>query len=58
MNKYSMARKELISEIKCVLEETNRTGFDISNYIKYFNKMKNLLSITIDYLNPPLEVKK
>jgi len=49
MNKYS--REELISEIQRVLEETNRTGFDISNYIKYFNKMKNLLSIVMDYLS-------
>jgi hypothetical protein len=49
MNKYS--REELISEIQRVLEETNRTGFDISNYVKYFNKMKNLLSIAMDYLS-------
>jgi len=51
MNKYTITKKELIYEIKCVLEETNRTGFDISNYIKYFNKMRNLLSIAIDYLS-------
>jgi len=51
MNKYIMTKKELINEIKRVLEETNRTGFDISNYIKFFNKMKNLLSIAMDYLS-------
>jgi hypothetical protein len=51
MNKNTMTKKELINEIKFVLKETNRTGFDIGNYIKYFNKMRNLLSIAMDYLS-------
>ena len=51
MIKYSMAREELVSEIKCILNETNKTGFDVGNYIKYFNKMRNLLSIAMDYLS-------
>jgi hypothetical protein len=33
------------------LNETNKTGFDIGNYIKYFNKMRNLLSIAMNYLS-------
>jgi len=51
MNKYTMTREELINEIKHVLEETDRTGFDVSNYVKYFNKMRNLLSIAMNYLS-------
>jgi hypothetical protein len=46
-----MTKEELVSEIKRVLNETNKTGFDIGNYIKYFNKMRNLLSIAMNYLS-------
>jgi len=51
MNKYTITKEELINEIKCVLKETDSISFGISNYIKYFNKMRNLLSIAMDYLS-------
>jgi uncharacterized short protein YbdD (DUF466 family) len=45
-----MERAELIAEIKKVLDETDRTGFGIGDYVKYFNKMRNLLSIALEML--------
>jgi uncharacterized short protein YbdD (DUF466 family) len=45
-----MERAELIAEIKKVLSETDRTGFGIGDYVKYFNKMRNLLAIALEML--------
>jgi len=45
-----MERKELILEIKRVLDETDRSGFSVGDYVKYFNKMRNLLAIAVEYL--------
>ena len=41
---------ELIDEIRKVLNESEKTGFGIGDYIKLFNKMKNLLKNVLEIL--------
>ena len=45
-----MERKELILEIKRVLDETDRSGFSVGDYVKYFNKMRSLLAEAVEHL--------
>ena len=45
-----MNNNDLILEIKTILKETDKSSFGISDYIKYFNKMRKILMIIINSL--------
>ena len=45
-----MNNNDLILEIKTILKEIDKSGFGISDYIKYFNKMRKILIIIINSL--------
>jgi hypothetical protein len=45
-----MNKNELIDEIKKILNESEKFGFGIGDYIRIFNKMKNLFKNVLEIL--------